>query len=244
MKYFLTFFVCTVSLLAQQLDWDTVDWVQGSTSGSFALNGVDVKINISGGTYLLSGFPDDSNTFGALGGESLAIAFNAPSANSNDITITIDFSRPVSGVSFFLLDVDTGQGDFFNRDFRDEVSVSGQGSSGNVNPTYTPSASNTIWGGNVVGVNPSNNSSANGNVFVDFGSNHIDRVIINYGPSFGTISNPNQQGIGIGDISYNNVVIPESRAIPALLSLSTITLGVGHFFMRRRRRVSAEADHK
>lgn len=206
-------------------------WVAGSMSNT-ALNvggsGVNISVTmaVTGSGSIDVGWPvvNDNNataTMFEVQGSTDAIEIQQ---NLNNLasysTTTINFSKAIQNLSFGISDIDRPAGGT-PWDYVDVVTVTGIGPSGTVLPVltkYNPTStfvdvtSNmatgniTAFGGNATSLNQGN-PDQNGTVFVDFGTNAVSSIVIQYGnPNVpGLRANPRVQAIALGNFSFNNV---------------------------------------
>jgi len=195
-------------------DWDTVAWTPGGTSGSFANvggSGIDVTINITGGTFILGSPVKDSTTL--TGGlvpaqDSLLLAINE-GAVGNGLNFSLGFSGNVQNLTLNFFDVDTGTGAFFNRTFRDELTFA------TTPTTIVTGATNLVFpasSSTVLGNNPATNTTSDGDVSAIF-AGPTSSVNFFYGAGPATQANPDQQAIGFYDFTFEVAPIPEPGTI-------------------------------
>lgn len=234
------------------LDWDTVVWTEGSTSGSYQTDvndpntGISINVTPSSGTpfapftgqtpnpmtpAVSSGF---EGGFGSAQG-ALVIAVDLADA-AQTITITISFAATggASNVSFRLFDIDAGGG---SQDQLTLISATSADGTTQIAPTITPGADNQLLGTglsqSVLGqaTTPNTGStSGRGNVMIDFGTNQIQSLTFTFGSTSNFGSNPSYQHFGIHDINFTPV--PEMN--PALVSTLSCLLAAGLIVHRRR----------
>lgn len=142
-------------------------------------------------------------------------------SNTGYVEVSISFNSQVNNIDFNICDIDKNNAT--STTYLDEVVVTGfNGSTAVTNPTLTKlngTAVNTttdtiLISGNVARANaingrggntPSSVSNQNGTVRVSFGSTSLTRIVIRYRNSSGAQTNPAQQAIGIGNISFSAV---------------------------------------
>jgi hypothetical protein len=235
-------FLCMAetSLPAYLLDWNTVSWANGSLSNTYSNvngSGVDVTVSITGSTTRLAAGPNAgdpqspylSNTV-LTGGQttpsnSLFILANY-SNTTQQVVVTVTFSKAVANVNYTLFDVDRGtlvSGNSYT--FTDQISNI---TSSNGTTTYASSLSTVGTGSTmatsgtgtsqiVFGTGVSDPTQNLGNLTVNNGSQSVTSSTFTYG-SYGatTQANPDQQGISLANISFT--VVPEpSWALASVL---------------------------
>ena len=213
------------------LDWGSSfapAWGAPGTAGTatnIAGSGVNctVSISISGTGTLVSPYPRvNNNTTNAAdfevqsSGDAIEIDQNLGNKTSSSIT-SLTFSKTIKNVQFGISDIDyPGPGTPY--DYIDMVTVTGIGPSGTIFPVltkYNPASNIFSIAGNVAtgntGAGSGNVTSLNqgspdqdGTMFVDFGTNAISVITIQYGvPNIATVrANPRLQAIAIGNLSF------------------------------------------
>ena len=203
------------------LDWDSVTWSAGTTSGSYALTAIGTtgfNIAISGGAFLSNATyggqsPTRQNIVtGALSPAQYSIFELVDfTSQAGTVTSTITLPTAVPGAQFRLFDVDYAAGQFADR-----VTVTGSFNGMNVAPVLTNGAANYVVGGSAYGDVLSADGSADGTVTVTFTA-PVDSITIEYGSHALAPSNPGQQGMAIHDILFcrptGNLLIAKTSSI-------------------------------
>lgn len=233
----------TSLIYASVLDWNSVNWTAGGTSQTFTNvdgSGVDISITItpdfvgggSNGAWLTSGVPDDTTflTGGTPGEESLYMPVNfGTRSGRQSLRIDVTFSAEVSNVSYNVFDVDLLSGQFQDR--LDQYSASDGTSS--FSPTVTTGVTNTLAGGGsrVQGTSLASDSTGDGTVNFDYGSNGITSFTFRYRSGSSAPSNPGQQWIGLHDINF---IVPEMNTVIAgvVLVVLGMVFSYRRFFLR------------
>ena len=135
-------------------------------------------------------------------------------SNTNYADIVITFNAAVQHVTFNIADIDKN---ILSNGYYDEVEVTGtNGGVGVTNPTLTKLVSSNFFSisNNVATANTSPFSGGNsassitdqrGTAVVDFGSTILTAVTIRYRNASAAQSDPDDQSIGIGNISFQRV---------------------------------------
>lgn len=214
---------------AVTLDWDTVTWTPGVLTNSFdidsAKTGDDVTVTVSGNTAQLQPeiaaprpmTPTVATAFQgglAQAEKSLCIAIDL-SKDTQFVTVTLDFSAEYAAgiyhLSFTLFDIDFGNNG--SSTYQDQLSsIYGTDAGGaHVAPTITTSLNNTVVGtgltrmvNGTVSTSDSGDTSANGNVTIDFGHTAIRSFTFTYGSST-LFKDPTYQHVGLYDFTYSPV---------------------------------------
>lgn len=161
------------------------------------------------------------------------------------ISVTVFFSKPVSGLMFSFWDVDNGtvanNGPY--NDFISNISAITVASPGNpattIRPTsLAPGGTNTSANGTTSGsfTGSANNAqtSAGGNAMVNFGTNQITQFTFTYGDSLAAGSaHSNLQIIALSDLTFTTVPEPSTWACFAVAGVA------GVWTLRRRVRRTA-----
>ncbi|MEQ8898762.1 MAG: hypothetical protein RID23_16895 [Roseovarius sp.] len=216
---------------ALRLDWSAAGWKRGSLSGTVQADRVEapgegltepVTVSFTGSTNRLeSGYPAVRSEFtGGRGGGYDALAMQVDfGSNNQSVTVRFDFAVPVDGVSFDVFDVDFLPNLFFQRGFRDGVTITGVSEDGGtVMPTLrsphipagqSTSSRATVYLGSPLsanqvvgyGENASSGSDA-GNVMVRFGA-PVTSVRLEYTNGlYAPSPNPQAQAIALSDIDF------------------------------------------
>ena len=220
----------TASQGAFSLDWGNNPWPAGTTSPRTFTDvdgsGVDVTLSFRlTGVGFVSGTPVVSATLNGADPDSnpslhLQANFTTNRPADSNIVVTVSFSRPVTGLSFVLFDIDRG-----GTSWRDLVTLSGS-------PTLTNNpAMNTVSGSAITGDGSAGNDTASGNVGVTY-AGPLTMFTITYAPGPGVQSDPASQGIGLSDLSFAPTAAPASVVPTAAAGL----LGTGLLGLIRRRR--------
>lgn len=168
---------------------------------------VDWDVKTNGGTFVPDGGNDfvsyKNNTRGAHEGY-LQLGFDNSSSDPNDgIGLSIRFNKPVAGLNFDVLDVDSGAR------FDDAVEIFVDG----VNIQEIPNAF-TLGGSSVQlddesylngfeGKSNAISSSPSGNIQVNLGSTEVSEVKLFYTSTDDLNLDPGGQDIGISDLSWS-----------------------------------------
>lgn len=186
-------------------DWDAVSgWNAGDTSNSFAFEtfgNVDFSLS-NDGVYVNNAIwggatPNVGNYFnGGLSPVENVLQVVSNQANQTGaVVLSITLPRSFTGLQFSVFDVDFGAGNFADR-----LTVTGSNGGTSVNPTLTNGVVNFVSGNTVIGDGAAGNNEGTGNVVVTFTS-AVDTITIRYDNHTTAPADPNQQGIGIHDIT-------------------------------------------
>jgi hypothetical protein len=219
----------TLPVGAATLNWDQVTWAPGSLTNSYNADPStpgNVTIGLSGDTQFQTGFPAISNTItGGIAGTAshpgtnaliLGMLFND---KTKSLTVTIDFNYTygVSNVSFNLFDIEK------SGTYQDQISgITGTFGTNSITPTITGSPANTVSGTTVTGNSAAGDTSSNGNVFIDFGTNLLTEVTFTLGNGSSASRHPGDQSIGLYDISFTPKHAPEVG--PGLASIAVLAV--------------------
>ena len=231
---------------ALTLDWSTVTWTGGGLSAGFDIDpdnaGDDITITISGSTgFFQSGTPAINDRI-ITGQDALDLWLDFDKDNKSVVvTVTFNYSLGVSNASVTLFDVDRGpsSGKGSTYTFVDEISqikATATNSSIVAATSVTTSTDNASSGSgtNIIvygsGENPTDSSG--GNVGISFGTNVISSFTFTYGNNSSSQKDPDQQWIGLFDITFTPKKIPEKGTT---LALAGIGLGCVFFGYRFRR---------
>lgn len=212
------------------LDWDSVVWTNGQTTGSFDIDpanaGNDVTVTLTGnnGATFVPDItagniqtPAVASVFqGGLAAteKTLVLGLNLTS-NTQSVTLALDFSSNYTAgilqLTFRIFDVDFANAS--GNTYQDILSnIRGQLMDGTwVAPTITTSASNALGGSDLAqtvtgtgAVADTGAGSGNGNVTISFGANAIKRFEFTYG-SGAAFANPTFQHVGFYDFTFTPV---------------------------------------
>jgi hypothetical protein len=238
------------------LDWDTLNWANGSLSNSYDIDpangGNDLSVSVTGNTAQfqpeITGEMTPALTTNLAGGlspaEKTLTLFLDLSNQAQAVTLTFNFSalytQGVQNVSFSLFDVDFADEGGSGATFQDQLrSISAVGVDGtSVAPTITTSSANTLTGTGLsqvvsgtstVGDTGAGSSAAN--VTISFGSAPITSFTFTYGGGADTKNDPTAQHIGLHDISFTPV--PEIN--PAITAAASCFAATGLMFVHRSR---------
>lgn len=237
------------------LDWSTVTWAPGSLSNSYNVDpaspGNDLTLTVSGNTgQLLPAFtppnpqtPAITQTFqGGFGAVQSSLELRVDYSNTAQfVTITIDFSaayaQGVTNVSLSLFDIDSGT-------YQDQIrnitalsidgvtqvapTISGLGASVSLTGT---GLSQTLDG--TATVADTGAGSGDGNATITFNA-AIQSLTFTYGSGPSAPADPTTQKIGIYNLIYSVVPIPEIN--PSIASGFLCLLATGFVELQRRRR--------
>ena len=200
-----------------ELAWEDqglVDEAAVASGSSFDLGGgltatVNWEIKTNGGNFVAAGGNDfvsyESRQKGGDRGY-LNLGFDNDARDPNDsIDVSLKFSQAVTGLSFSILDVDSTS--FID----DAVEIYADG----VNILDNPDITYSLGGNDVKldnetymkgfeGRGSANRASTSGNIQVELGSASVSEITISYFSTDDNPSNPNDQSIGIGDLSWNS----------------------------------------
>ncbi len=142
-------------------------------------------------------------------------------SQTEQITLTVVFTSYVTGVSFYVLDIDRFVDGFNILQSVDEIEVTGFHTINNATVTPTLTATNpssvTVSGNVATGTWPNiGNNLSDGNVLVNFGSAPLNEVRIVYRSGAAAPSNPGGQGLALHNINFT----PSS---PTAVSLQTLS---------------------
>lgn len=248
---------------AISLDWSAVTWTPGSLVNSYDIDpgnpGNDITITVSGNTSRLG---DDSQTGNPTpdistfkeGGQadpvqpSLAFLVDYTS-RSQAITVTVDFNyqNGVNAASFLIFDIDvgssTGSGHYTYVDqIRNMWGTRLDGSTiGATTLTNGPSVtlagsgtSRTATGN--ASVPDSGSGSGDGNLYISFGTNVVDRIQFTYGSGSNAQSDPAAQAISFFTAAYTGRPVPE---VGTTLGAAGVGLAALATLLLRRRQTAA-----
>lgn len=235
------------------LDWDAVAWTNGSLSNTYDIDpanaGNDVTVSVSGNTSQLGSEPTGevtpaltTNVTGGLSpAQKTLTIFIDLTSTTQAVTIFVDFAafypQGVQNVSFSLFDIDFANEGGNGADFRDQIrSVTAIDVGGaTVSPTITTSAANSLTGTGenqvVNGMATALDTTANGNVMIDFGANAITSFTFTYGSGPTQKNDPTAQHMGLHDITFTPV--PEIN--PALSAAISCFAATGLMLFHRAR---------
>lgn len=244
-----------VSGRAVTLDWSSasISWTAGALSASFDIDssnpGNDITITISGvpssvTNLFQNGYPAISSTYTPA--TTLTLYLNSLTSETQKVVVSVAFNYAagVSNVTTTLYDVDqgtsSGKGTY---GFDDQIqALHGTNTSGGlVAATVTTSPDNTVTGNGttnvtVWGTATAGATSTNGNVGVSFGTNVITGYTFTWdNNTTNTISDPDQQAIGLGNITYT----PVARKLPecgTFLALAATGFSCGLMRWRARKK--------
>ena len=200
-----------------ELAWEDqglVDEAAVATGSSFDFGGgltatVNWEINTNGGNFVAAG-GDDFVSYESRqkGGDTgyLNLGFDNDARDPNDsIDVSLQFSQAVTGLSFSVLDVDSTS--FMD----DAVEIYADG----VNILDNPDITYSLGGNDVKldnetymkgfeGRGSARRASTSGNIQVELGSASVSEITISYFSTDDNPSNPNDQSIGISDLSWSS----------------------------------------
>ena len=166
------------------------------------------------------------------------MSFLQASDDPNDfLTFRLDFSSPVTDLSFSMLDIDqgppSGLGLLGPPTFVDLVEVFVNDINVTTDPTwYTVGSSNQLddeaAADGFEGSDEADPDTTDGNVSFDFGVLDVNSLEITYRSSDDATGNPSGQTAGVSNLSFNTVSVPEPSMFPVML------LSAGLFARRRR----------
>jgi len=226
---------------AATLNWDNLTWAPGSLTNSYHVdsatptNNNDITVALSGNTTFQSGYPVVSNSItGGIAGSTsfpntnsliLGMIF-ADKSKTLTVTITFNYAAGVSNVNFNLFDIDQ------SGNYQDQISaISGSFGSTNYTPTITGSPANTVSGATVTGNSAAGDTSSNGNVSIDFGTDLLTSVTFTLGNGNSASRHPGNQSIGIYDINFSPKRVPEVG--PGIAAIAVIALVILPHFRRK-----------
>ena len=196
--------------------------------------------------------PFSSNTIfsfegaGQLGNQTqyLEISFDQEDNDPNDVLeLQLTFSNAVQGLSFSVLDIDVGPNILLSPDteFVDLVEVFVN----DINVKTNPALYGTLGSAFAVddeaeadgfeGIAEAAGSSTAGNLDLDFGDVEVNSIRVTYRSSDDAAPNgllnsfPSGQSIGISNLAFNTVAVPEPSAFSTFMLMS-----VGLIVSRRR----------
>jgi Secretion system C-terminal sorting domain len=186
----------TMKTSAQLFQW--TGYTAGATSYSVNSNdGAAMSVSVSG-TGLSAGYPLYSSSYGGF----LATTVDWSNKTSS-VTYTVTFSRPLSGVSFLLYDVDQ------TSTWDDKVTISAKNyMNTNVYPNITGNSYSTVSGSNNSSIegNTNNTSFSNAPANVSFGATPIKSFTIVYSAGANSPSNPASQVIGFSAVNFWSIL--------------------------------------
>jgi len=202
------------------LDWDTT--VPIYPTGSFAHDyvnigtpPVDISTTVTGDTGDLDdgfGTTPDPRADGLFFGVDYE-------DRSESVTLTINFSQPVSNVSFSIFDIDervTAGG------FTDEIIINASGPSGAVNPVITPDTVAPITysvAGNVITGEALSDSDPTPITF----DSAVTSITIIYSNGPGALANPTRQLVTVGDLSFEDPPAVIKQFSPGAISVGSVS---------------------
>ena len=187
-------------------DWDPLTWSAGSTVNSYSLGSYGtIGFTLTNpGTWLnnasLGGTSPNLQTAmdgGYTGQKSLIQLVDLPNQSAR-VTTTIALPATMQGAQFRLFDVD-----YAANQFADIVTVEGRYQGLTVTPTLTNGIANYVIANSAYGDGGANTGTSDGNVVVTF-NQPIDTIIIFYGDHAAAPTDPGQQAIAVGDITFCN----------------------------------------
>jgi hypothetical protein len=239
------------------LDWSTVTWPAGTLNNSFDVDpgspGNDVTVAVTGDTsQLLPSFsppneqtPVVTQTFqGGFGSPQSSLELRVDFTNQSQfVTVTITFAGTyaagVNNLSLILFDIDN-QGTYQD-EIRSITALSTDGIT-QIAPTISGLGSAVALSG--TGLNQTLDGIANcpdtgvgsgdGNATINFGATPIQSFTFTYGSGSATQADPTTQKIGIFNLDYMVVPVPEIN--PAVMSSVFCLLAIGFHYVRTRRR--------
>lgn len=249
-------FIVPVYASVSVFNWGVNSWANPPVTLVQAYPGIgspatDFNFTFSGdtGEFLPVVSPQTNTTVtGGTSGPTLFIGANYTSL-TQAITLTIDLTTTHAiSVSFTLMDIDWGSEG--NLVLYDEVVVTGSGTSiGAVTPILTATNPSVVTvAGNVATAAGTavENHMPDGNVFVDFGSQPINQIVIVYRPGPGSSSNPDGGGIGLYNISFTPAMptavslqsfqAQSAGVVPPILLSAALLAGVTVAWVGQRRR--------
>jgi hypothetical protein len=244
---------------AYVLDWNTVDWTPGTTTETISNiqgSGMDITISLAivGAAWAPVGGvsqPAVNNRLGGDGGttwqgeyntdeESLHLHIDAARRNFRGyVNVVIRFSRPATGVSFSLFDVDDGGENF--EDVIGDIHASLNGA--DVAPatvSYDPAGilyENHATRGEIYRGTYWSPDAVDAVLGLAWTTQVVDEVSFRYYAGNNSAANPGTQGISISDITFYSAV-PEAGTMAAGAFLLAALVVVEW----RRRRHSAGND--
>lgn len=225
---------------AVTLDWNLVSWPQYSLTNSFDIDatnpGNDVRITITGDTQYFNGKnPQIDNV--ATGGfgttaESLDLATTFDTL-LNQWTVTVEFlyASGVQDVSFIVFDVDCVSGGGPPADQLRNIYATAAGSTNLVAPVITGSVDNLVSGSGVNqwvdGIAPNQQSSADGNVTINYSTNVISSFTFTFGDNTNQVVGARlvSQHFSLYDISYSKPV-PEVGVVLGPCAIAAAAVGL------------------
>ncbi len=223
------------SARAVSIDWSAVTWTPGSLTNSYDIDsgnpGNDITISVSGNT---AQFGNDSQTGNPTpdistfkeGGQAApvqpSLALLVDYANRNQaITITVDFNyqNGVDTASFLIFDIDVGSPSGSRFTYVDQIrNMWGTRLDGSTvgATTLTNGPSVTLAGsgtsrtatGNAT-VPDAGAGSGDGNLFISFGTNVVDRIQFTYGSASNAQNDPAAQAISFFTSAFQPKPVPE-----------------------------------
>jgi hypothetical protein len=237
------------------LDWSTVTWPAGSLNNAYHVDpsvpGNNLTIDVSGNTsQLLPSFsppnaqtPVVSQTFqGGFGSPQNSLELRVDFSNQSQfVTVTITFAASytsgVNNLSLTLFDIDN-QGTYQD-EIRSITALSTDGVT-QIAPIISGLGSAVSLTG--VGLNQTLDGIANcpdtgagsgdGNATITFGATPIQSITFTYGSGSATQADPTTQKIGIYNLIYSVVPIPEIN--PTAASALVCLLAATFAHVRRR----------
>ena len=215
--------------ITSDLDWNQENWNTGN-SNQFIVDGVAVRLNFGGAVNYVD-ISDNTNITGGLGASEQSLGWVIDPVTIDETgKLVITFDRPVSNVSFNLLDIDSGS--LVPSSQMEQISVKGLFAGNPVSQELTAVDTNavTINANTAIAAagNPVAGNADSGNVHVQF-TGLVDTVVITYGSQADANENPSWLDFAISDISFekaqtdNTVLFIEDE--PAVL-LADASAGV------------------
>lgn len=180
---------------AQSFSWS--NHPSGHSSSSANNGGISRNFGISG-SGIRSGYPAYINS----GGGNLATTVDW-SNKSSKVTMTIEFSKALAGVTFLLFDVDK------STSWTDKLTITAKSNTNaTIYPTLTGNDYTTISGShhNIIEGTSNNADFTDAPAQASFGMQYVKKITIVYSAGSSSPNNPASQVIGIGGIVYENVL--------------------------------------
>ncbi len=181
-------------------NWGVNSWTAGSLNNTYNLAGVgNFNIAMSSTIPYLAGSPAiNGNLTGGVAGEVSLYQNLNNNAQSDIATTVITMPGGLPGMQFKIFDVD-----FNANQFADRVTVTGSYNGSPVIPVLTNGTANYVNSNVVIGDTPASDTSAAGNVSVTFNA-AVDTVTVVYTNHSTAPTNPGNQWIGLGDLTFCN----------------------------------------
>lgn len=210
---------------ASEFDWATTGWVGGFLGpDTFLGDRTRFTVSFSGNVeHFQAAYPriHSLSSFGDPSTISTMYLFMDYDTLDDQVSMTINFSNPISEFNWRMFDVDKGQGSW-----TDEVTITGALNGNTIIPILVAASDAVSVSGNTAtGRRDVDNEQGDANVSMYFGG-PVDTITISYQPGFDSPVVPQQQLIAFDVISYCRPNINSSDlSLTASVSTSEVELG-------------------